>query len=253
MAPVATEPHALRVEGVVRRFGALVAVGGVDLHVPPGERRAVLGANGAGKTTLFNMIAGDLPLSEGRIVVFGEDMTRMPAEKRVLRGVRRTYQKSLVFGGLTVRENLFVAIRGAAGRRYAIRRKAQHEPEFDATTALAERVSLADRLDHPASDLSHGEQRQLELGMALAGEPRLLLLDEPAAGLSMRERGSLLSMLRGLPRDVTLVIIEHDLDIALAVADRVTVMHNGIVLAEGTPAEISANQQIHDIYMGKHV
>ncbi len=221
--------------------------------MPPGERRAVLGANGAGKTTLFNMIAGDLPPSEGRIVVFGEDMTWMPAQKRVLRGVRRTYQKSLVFGGLTVRENLFVAIRGAAGGRYAILRKAHREPEYEATEALAGRVSLTERLDHPASDLSHGEQRQLELGMALAGEPRLLLLDEPAAGLSMRERGSLLDMLHGLPRDVTLVIIEHDLDIALAVAEQVTVMHNGVVLAEGTPAEISANQQVHDIYMGKHV
>ncbi|SFQ18697.1 ABC-type branched-chain amino acid transport system, ATPase component [Tranquillimonas alkanivorans] len=178
--------QALVIEGLVRRFGALVAVDGVDLSIPAGQRRAVLGANGAGKTTLFNMIAGDLPPSEGRITVFGEDMTKLSPEKRVLKGVRRTYQKSLVFGGLSVRENLYVAVRGATGPRLSIWRSAPAQPDWERVAELAERVQLTRRLDEPASELSHGEQRQLELGMALAHPPRLLLLDEPAAGLSMR-------------------------------------------------------------------
>ncbi|WP_422071681.1 ABC transporter ATP-binding protein [Tranquillimonas rosea] len=246
------QEEALVVEGLTRRFGALVAADGVSLRVAPGERRAVLGANGAGKTTLFNMIAGDLPPSEGHISLFGRDITRLSPQKRVLEGVRRTYQKSLVFGGLSVRDNLYVAIRGATGPRLAIWRRVETQPDRDGTGPLAERVGLADRLDAPASELSHGEQRQLELGMALAHTPRLLLLDEPAAGLSTRERESLMAMLADLPRDLTLILIEHDLDIALKAVDFVTVMHNGRLLAEGTPDEIAANQDIQDIYMGKH-
>jgi branched-chain amino acid transport system ATP-binding protein len=246
------QEEALVVEGLTRRFGALVAVDNVTLRVTPGGRRAVLGANGAGKTTLFNMIAGDLPPSEGRIRLFGEDITGLSAQKRVLAGVRRTYQKSLVFGGMTVRDNLYVAIRGATGPRLAIWTRAENQPDRARTDALAERVGIADRLDVMARDLSHGEQRQLEIGMALAHPPRLLLLDEPAAGLSTREREALMDMLANLPRDLTLILIEHDLDIALKAVDYVSVMHNARLLAEGTPAAISANQEIQDIYMGRH-
>ncbi|SFH51316.1 branched-chain amino acid transport system ATP-binding protein [Palleronia marisminoris] len=246
------QAEALVVEGLTRRFGALVAVDDVNLRVATGEKRAVLGANGAGKTTLFNMIAGDLPPSEGRILLAGEDITALSPQKRVLKGVRRTYQKSLVFGGLSVRDNLYVAVRGATGPRLTIWKRAEAQPDRAETDALAERVGLTDRLDVMASDLSHGEQRQLELGMALAHPPKLLLLDEPAAGLSSRERESLVEMLANLPRDLTLILIEHDLDIALKAVDYVSVMHNGRLLAEGTPAEISANQEIQDIYMGRH-
>ena len=247
-----TTGEALAIEGLTRRFGALVAVDDVTLRVSAGERRAVLGANGAGKTTLFNMIAGDLPPSAGHIRLFGEDITALSPQQRVLAGVRRTYQQSLVFGGMTVRDNLYVAIRGATGPRLAIRKRAENQPDRAQTDALAERVGLTDRLDTMANELSHGEQRQLELGMALAHPPKLLLLDEPAAGLSTRERESLVAMLADLPRDLTLILIEHDLDIALKAVDYVSVMHNGHLLAEGTPAEISANQDIQDIYMGRH-
>jgi len=247
-----TMEEALTVEGLTRRFGALTAVNDVTLRIKPGERRAVLGANGAGKTTLFNMIAGDLAPSAGRITLFGEDITGLSAQRRVLAGVRRTYQKSLVFAGLSVRDNLYIAIRGATGARMAIARRAEAQPDRHQTDTVAERVGLTDKLDTLAGEMSHGEQRQLELGMALAHPPRLLLLDEPAAGLSARERGSLMAMLADLPRDLTLIIIEHDLDIALKAADYVSVMHNGDLLAEGTPAEVSANQDIQDMYMGRH-
>lgn len=245
--------HALDIEGVVCRFGALVAVSDISIAIPPGERHAVLGANGAGKTTLFNMISGDIAPSAGRIALFGEDITSLPPQRRVLKGLRRTYQKSLVFDGLSVRENLFLAERGVRGRRFSVLAAARNEQENAKTEAFAERISLMAKLDSPAGELSHGEQRQLELGMALAGNPRVLLLDEPAAGLSLSERRQLLGMLEKLPKTITLVIIEHDLDIALQAADRVTVMHNGRMLAAGTPDEISANQTVHDIYMGKNV
>lgn len=242
----------ITVENVAKNFGGIQAVDGVSLSIRKGSITGLIGPNGAGKTTLFNMIAGDLPPSEGRIRLFGEDITGLSAQKRVLAGVRRTYQKSLVFGGMTVRDNLYVAIRGATGPRLAIWKRAENQPDRARTDALAERVGIPDRLDVMARDLSHGEQRQLEIGMALAHPPRLLLLDEPAAGLSTREREALMDMLANLPRDLTLILIEHDLDIALKAVDYVSVMHNARLLAEGTPAEISANQEIQDIYMGRH-
>lgn len=246
-------PHALVIEGVGRRFGALHAVRDVTITVAAGERRAILGANGAGKTTLFNLVAGDIAPSQGRITMFGRDITRLPVEQRVRDGLRRTYQTSLMFGGLTVRQSLFLAVRGVCGGRMSIGRPAHHLAEMAAGERLAERLRLCEVLDAPCSTLSHGERRQLELAMALAGEPRLLLLDEPAAGLSPRERDMLLKLLLELPRSITLVMIEHDMDIALRAVDQVSVMHNGRLVAEGTPRQIESDQTVHDIYMGKHV
>jgi branched-chain amino acid transport system ATP-binding protein len=250
---VAATPHALSIEGVGRRFGALHAVRDVTIKVAEGERRAILGANGAGKTTLFNLVAGDIPPSQGRIVMFGRDVTGLPVERRVRDGLRRTYQTSLMFGGLTVRQSLFLAVRGVSGGRMSIARPASRLAEMAAGEGLAERLRLTEVLDSPCSTLSHGERRQLELAMALAGEPRLLLLDEPAAGLSPREREMLLKLLLELPRSITLVMIEHDMDIALRAVDQVSVMHNGRLVAEGTPREIENDRTVHDIYMGKHV
>ena len=242
---------ALLLEGVSRRFGAVHAVLPMTLGVVAGERRALLGANGAGKTTLFNVIAGDVRPSTGRIRMFGQDVTRLPTQRRIRLGMRRTYQTSLVFKGLTVRECLFLAERGLGAGRYSLRR-AETCPEMRAADSLAERVGL-ERMRHvKAGELSHGEARQLELGMATAGAPRLLLLDEPAAGLSLVERHRLLGLLRELPRSLTLVMIEHDMEIALQAVDRVTVMHNGAVVADGTPDEIASNALVHDLYMGRH-
>jgi branched-chain amino acid transport system ATP-binding protein len=248
-----TEPsgQALVLHDVSRRFGAVRAVLPMTLSVGVGERRALLGANGAGKTTLFNVIAGDLRPSTGRIRMFGQDVTGMPTQRRIRLGMRRTYQTSLVFAGLTVRECLFLAERGIGSGRFSWRR-AEQCPEMRAADRIAERVGL-ERMRHvKAGALSHGEARQLELGMATAGSPSLLLLDEPAAGLSLAERHRLIDLLRDLPRSLTLVMIEHDMDVALQSVDLVTVMHNGAVVAEGTPREITSDARVHDIYMGKH-
>jgi branched-chain amino acid transport system ATP-binding protein len=248
----ATTP-ALRLQGVGRRFGALQALRDVDLEVPQGERRAILGPNGAGKTTLFNVVTGDYPPTSGRVFLFGEDVTRMPTQLRTRRGLGRTYQTVLLFGGLSVADNLFLAARGVGGGHLSVVRPRAADRHRARSAELAETIGLTDVAGRLVSQLAHGQLRQLELGMALASEPRLLMLDEPAAGLSPGERHSLSRLLAGLPRSITIVLIEHDMDVALAAADYVTVMHNGRVLAGGTPAEIQANQTVHDIYLGHHV
>jgi branched-chain amino acid transport system ATP-binding protein len=237
----------LVLEGVSRSFGALRAIEDVSFSVAPGERRAVIGANGAGKTTLFNVITGDFPATSGRVLFFGDDVTAQPPFERIRAGLRRTYQSSLLFRDLTVRDNLFLAVRGVTRNRYSFFRSRNHEP----VDRLLERIRLRSVEDQPVSSLSHGQQRQLEIGMALAGAPRLILFDEPAAGLSPAERAELVALLRALPSHMGFVLIEHDLDIALRVVDRVTVMHNGRVLKHGTPEEIENAPEVQAIYMGQ--
>jgi branched-chain amino acid transport system ATP-binding protein len=253
MTVTQTAPHALRLRGVRRCFGALQAVRDVSLEIAPGERRAILGPNGAGKTTLFNIIAGDFPATTGRVLLFSEDVTALAPQLRTRRGITRTYQSSLLFTGLSVADNLYLAVRGVRSRRLSLRRPGRSDAHRARAAELATTVGLAGVMRLLVSELSHGQRRQLELGMALAGEPRLLLLDEPAAGLSPGERAALVRLLASLPRDLTVVIIEHDMDVALQVAERVTVMHNGEVIAEGSPAEIRSNETVHRIYLGGHV
>jgi branched-chain amino acid transport system ATP-binding protein len=231
---------------VTRTFGALRAIDNVSLSVAAGERRAVIGANGAGKTTLFNVITGDFPATDGRVLFFGEDVTTHAPFERIRMGLRRTYQSSLLFRDLTVRDNLFLATRGVSRNRFSFVRTRKSE----ATEVLLQRVRLGSVADQPVSSLSHGQQRQLEIGMALAGAPRLILFDEPAAGLSPGERAELVALLNTLPRHIGFVLIEHDLDIALRVVERVTVMHNARVLKEGTPEEIENDAEVQAIYMG---
>jgi len=244
---------ALVLQGVTRAFGALRAVDEVSLTVAAGERRAILGANGAGKTTLFNAITGDFPPTAGSIRFFGEDITALPPFERIRKGLRRTYQSSLLFRDLTVRDNLFLAVRGMSRGRYALLRPGADHASRAATEELLERSRLSHLAGEPVANLAHGQQRQLEIGMALAGAPRLILFDEPAAGLSPAERRELVALLTSLPRHMSFVLIEHDLDIALKVVERVTVMHNGRVLREGTPDEIENDAQVQAIYMGgKH-
>ena len=248
-----TSGDALVLEHVTRTFGALRAIEDVSLRVAAGERRAILGANGAGKTTLFNAITGDFPPTSGRVYFFGEDVTDMPPYEHIRRGLRRTYQASLLFRELSVRDNLFLAVRGVSSGRFGfLRPRAQHASTV-ATQDLLERARLTHLADELVANLAHGQQRQLEIGMALAGAPRLILFDEPAAGLSPAERRELVALLRSLPDHMSFVLIEHDLDIALSVTERVTVMHNGRVLKTGTPAEIENDAQVQAIYMGsKH-
>jgi branched-chain amino acid transport system ATP-binding protein len=242
--------NALELTGVSRSFGALRALDDVTLSVAAGERRAVIGANGAGKTTLFNVITGDFPATAGAVRFFGDDVTAMPVYERIRAGLRRTYQSSLLFRELSVRDNLFLAVRGVARGRMSLARPRRASTTRRAAEDLLERVRLTAVGDDRVATLSHGQQRQLEIGMALAGAPRLILFDEPAAGLSPSERRDLVGLLRALPPHMGFIIIEHDLDIALRVVDRVSVMHNGRLLKEGTPAEIENDAEVQAIYMG---
>jgi branched-chain amino acid transport system ATP-binding protein len=242
----------LRLRGVGRRFGGLRAVAGVDLEVGPGERRAILGPNGAGKTTLFNVIAGEFPASEGTIELFGLDVTQAPARHRAKLGLARTYQQSRVFGGLSVEDNLYLAALGIrTGHTFPFRSAKRDAPLRAKARDAAKAVGLAHRLGTLVSELSHGERRQLAIGMARAAEPKLMMLDEPAAGLSRAERQMLSELLLALPSGVTLILIEHDMDVALRVAGWVTMMHEGAIVAEGTPAEIRANETVHELYLGR--
>jgi branched-chain amino acid transport system ATP-binding protein len=245
-----TGTYALELEGVGRQFGALVAMADISMKVAAGERRAVLGSNGAGKTTLFNTITGDFLPSSGTIRFFGEDITDFPAQERIRRGLRRTYQISQLFGSLSVLQNVFLACRGVSRGRFSLLRPAKD----DATMAQAERILHAVHLDdlrqRMVSVLSHGEQRQLEIAMALAGAPRFILFDEPAAGLSPTERRDLVEILNSLPSHIGYIVIEHDLDVALRVSTFVTMMHNGRIFKEGTPEEIENDPEVQAIYLG---
>ncbi|HKB93859.1 MAG TPA: ATP-binding cassette domain-containing protein [Gaiellaceae bacterium] len=258
MPAVATEPvtpatdvvPALRLRGVGRRFGGLEAVQDIDLEVPPGERRAILGPNGAGKTTLFNVIAGDLPATSGTVELFGRDITLLPARRRAGLGLARTYQQSRLLRGLSVEDNVYLSIVGVEGghhrpvllpRDNEIRRRARE---------AAGRVGLARKVAEPVSSLSHGEHRQVALAMALAVHPKVLMLDEPASGLSRGERQVLSELLLALDPSITLLVIEHDMDVALRVADEVTVLDHGRALVQGTTAEIRVNEQVRALYLG---
>jgi branched-chain amino acid transport system ATP-binding protein len=242
---------ALRVRGLTRRFGGVVAVSHVDLELAPGERRAVLGPNGAGKSTLFNLIAGADTPTEGTVELFGDDVTRLGARQRTRMGLSRTFQTSRLLTGLTVEDNLYLAAIGVTSGRFRLLRTGRDAAARERARGTADSVGMSDRLGTLAGDLSHGEQRQLEIGLALVAEPRILLLDEPAAGLSRAERQLLTALLLSLDRNVTLLLIEHDMDVALTVAERVTMMHDGAVIVEGTPAEIRADQRVHDLYLGR--
>ena len=256
MTDVVTEPSGpiLRLRGVGRRFGGLHAVRDVDLDVARGERRAILGPNGAGKTTLFNLICGDIPQTSGTIEFEGLDIGEVPPAGRTHLGIGRTYQKSRLFLGLSVEDNLYLAVLGSRqGHLRMVRRRSADGEMRERARELARLVGLHARLDALVGNISHGEQRQLEVAMARATEPTLMLLDEPASGLSRGERVALTDLLLELDRSITLILIEHDMDVALRVAEQVTMMHDGRKIVEGTPDEIRANQTVHELYLGGRV
>jgi branched-chain amino acid transport system ATP-binding protein len=241
----------LHLRGVGRRFGGLRAVADVTLAVKPGERRAILGPNGAGKTTLFNIISGEFPPTEGRIELFGRDVTRDPARHRARAGLSRTFQTSKLLLGLSVEDNLYLSVLGARrGHLLPVRLPKREREIRERARTAAEAIGLGARLQTLVRELSHGERRQLEVGMAEASSPKLMLLDEPAAGLSPAERHKLTEQLLALDPKVTLILIEHDMDVALRVAQWVTMMHDGRVIVEGSPAAIRDNQLVHDLYIG---
>jgi branched-chain amino acid transport system ATP-binding protein len=242
---------ALRLDGVTRDFGGLCAVDGVALEVRPGERRALIGPNGAGKTTLFNLISGALPVTTGTISLFGRDVTRTPAHLRAAQGLARTFQITNLFPDLTVLENCVLAVQALTPTRFAMLRPVGAFTGLqDRARATLESVGLAGVGDAPVKNLSHGEQRQLEIALALAGRPRVLLLDEPTAGLSPAESSLMAGLLARLDPAITVLMIEHDMDIALELSARVTVLHYGRVIADGSREAIRADPQVREIYLG---
>ncbi len=243
----------LVLHAVSKSYGALKVTDAITLAVDQGETLGILGPNGAGKTTLFNVISGDLPASSGTVEMFGRDVTRVAARKRARLGLARTYQQSRLFNGLSVEDSIYLSILGIGGGhlRPVVLPRRDREIRERAREA-ARRVAIDNKLDAEVGELSHGEHRQVGLAMALASEPKILMLDEPAAGLSRGERSLLTELLLGLDREITLVLIEHDMDIALVVAEQVTMMNDGRVIVEGTPDEIRANQLVHDLYLGRH-
>ena len=246
-----TSRHALVVKNLSKSFGGVHAVRQVNLAVPGGERRALIGPNGAGKTTLFNVITGELIADEGTIEIFDKEITRKSVQQRSRLGLGRTYQISQLFLKLSVEENLFLTSAANRGNEFKLWGAwHRHRAELDRAEEVAKLVGLAPYMNTRVSELSHGLQRQLELGMAIARQPRLIMLDEPAAGLSPTERVILTGLIKELPRTVTLILIEHDMEIVLDLADTITVMHRGAVIAEGAPEEIKANQEVQNVYLG---
>ena len=244
-------PPLLRCDGLTRRFGALAALNGVSLEVEARERRAVIGPNGAGKTTLFDLITGELTPSGGQVEFAGETISGLRPHAIARRGIARSYQRINAWSHLTAGENLRLA---AAARAPGAFRLLAAPPPAAATSAsireVADAVGLGTRLRVPAGRLSHGEQRQLEVGIALAMRPRLLLLDEPTAGMSPDETQRMVRLLAALPREVTCLIIEHDMDVVFSLADRVSVLHHGEVLTEGSPEAVRVDPRVHEVYLG---
>jgi branched-chain amino acid transport system ATP-binding protein len=250
-AAVDAAPAVLRVDGLRRHFGGLTALDGVSFAVAPGERRAIIGPNGAGKTTLFNLISGELAPTSGRVYLEGADVTDLPNHQRTRLGLARTFQRTNLFLGLTVHENVRLAVqarRGVAHRLWAaIDGLADVAAE---TAAVLGELGLADRAGVLVRNLSYGEQRQLEVAVAVASRPRVLLLDEPTAGMSPAETGAMVRTIGALPTDLTLLIIEHDMDVVFALADRIMVLHYGEVLADGEPEAVRGNPRVAEVYMG---
>jgi branched-chain amino acid transport system ATP-binding protein len=242
----------LELEGVCVQFGALKAVDDVSIRVKRGERRAIIGPNGAGKTTLFNAITGVTPSTAGKVLFDGRDVTRLSVHGRAQRGIGRTFQITNLFPNLTVSENMRLAVRGLSARKYSLFGSSALDDAEAARVESAIGLSrLQRRLDVLVKELSYGEQRQLEMAMTLASGPKLLLLDEPAAGLSPTERVIVSDIIRSLPRDITMVLIEHDMELALSAVDWVTCLNNGRLLTEASPTDIRTNVDVQTVYLGK--
>jgi branched-chain amino acid transport system ATP-binding protein len=242
---------ALSVSNLCKHFGGLRVTTNVNLAVAPGERRLIIGPNGAGKTTLFNLITGEIAPDSGSIRLFEQDITRVPLHRRPHLGMARTYQIITLFASDTILRNVTLALLGLSPLRWSLLRDLdqQHELVERARAALA-RVGLAGIADRPLSQTSYGERRRVEIAMALAQDPKVLLLDEPFAGLSIDERRDVRQLLNAIPREVTVVMIEHNMDVALDWAERITLLHFGEVIVEGTRAEVVANPRTREVYLG---
>jgi len=242
----------LRAERLSHSFGALAVTREVSLEVPVGLRHAIIGPNGAGKTTLFNLLAGELRPDAGRIFLDQAEITALPPDRRARLGLSRSFQRNNVFPGLTVRHNLALADIARSGRgRIFWKSLAAEAVPLEIAERIAEQVGLAELLDRRVDALSYGAVRQLEIGLALATAPRVLLLDEPTSGMSPEESGRMLRLVQELPRDIAVLIVEHDMDMVFETADRVTVLNYGEVLLEGTPNEVRASDVVRETYLGQ--
>jgi len=243
---------AMHVGGLVKRYGALLVTDEVSLDIAPGELHAVIGPNGAGKTTLINQLSGELPCDEGSIRFDDAEVTAWPVHERARRGLLRSYQITSIFEDFTVLENAMLAALGAREHAWRFWRPMSTNPraQLAAREALAA-AGLAPRADVPAGELAYGERRQLELAMALAAEPKFLLLDEPRAGMSVQESAAVIELLRGLKRRYTILLVEHDMDAVFALADRISVLVYGRVMFSGTPDEIRNHPEVRAVYLGE--
>ncbi|HYV71934.1 MAG TPA: ABC transporter ATP-binding protein [Pseudolabrys sp.] len=242
----------LRVQSLAKRFGGIVATDDLTLGIPEGELHAIIGPNGAGKTTLIAQLSGQLVPDSGRIYFGNSDITGVSMPSRSLLGLARSFQITSLFLELSVLDNVALAVQAHAGHSFHFWRNARREPELrDPARAALARVGLTTRADLPASALSHGEHRQLELAMALASRPRMLLLDEPMAGLGPEESARMVSMLRDFKKELTILLVEHDMEAVFALADRITVLVYGRVIASGKPEDIRNNAQVRDAYLGE--
>jgi branched-chain amino acid transport system ATP-binding protein len=243
---------ALSIRKLQKAFGGLRVTNDVTLEVAPGERRLIIGPNGAGKTTLFNLICGEIRPDSGSIALFGDELTRLASRRRAHMGLSRTYQIITLFPRDTLLRNVMLSLLGLHPLRWnpLARLDAQHHFVDKAQNAL-DKVGLAHLASRPLSETSYGERRRVEIAMALAQNPKVLLLDEPYAGLSIDERGDIQKLIASIPRDVTIVMIEHNMDVALDFAERISVLHFGEIIVEGTRAEVVANPRTREVYLGE--
>ena len=239
----------LRTEGLTVRFGGLAALNNVSLAVPPGEIRAIIGPNGAGKSTFFNCVTGVLRPTAGRIVFEGEDIAGLPPHRVSQKAIARSYQITNILPGATVLENVRIAVQSRHHSWNLTRHHRAYTDVLERARAVLDAVGLRGKEEELAANLSHGEQRNLEIGIALATEPKLLCLDEPTAGMSPAETHETMALVRRIAKDLTILIVEHDMEVVMDLAHTITVLHYGEVLAEGTPAEIQANPRVQEVYL----
>jgi branched-chain amino acid transport system ATP-binding protein len=242
---------ALELKGLCKSFGGLQATRDVTLKVMPGDRKAIIGPNGAGKTTLFNVITGIYPATSGNVILFGQDVTKWPSHQRTALGMARTFQITSLFPKLTVLDNVLLAIKGLRPSKFVMWRfLSSYKDVYDKAHQLLEQVGFFDRKDVEVRNLSHGEQRQLEIVLGLASDPKILLLDEPAAGLSSGESTEMTEFLSKLDPKLAILLIEHDMDVVFDVADEISVLHFGEILETGSPERIKKSPRVQEIYLG---
>jgi branched-chain amino acid transport system ATP-binding protein len=241
---------ALQIKDLKKAFGGLPAINGVSLAVEPGERRLIIGPNGAGKTTLFNLVTGDLLADSGSILLFDAEITKSKTHSRVHRGLARTYQIITLFPKDTLEHNIVLSLLGLSSLRWNVFSSFRRDSMHEEAKRILGLVGLEHLAPRPLSEVSYGEKRRVEIAMALAQKPKVLLLDEPLAGLSREERAAVKALIASIPRDVTVVMIEHDMDTALDMAERITVLHYGSVIVEGTRAQVVADPKTREVYLG---